>query len=194
MGINPIRGLLPNNLKTNTMSNYYFYNHRYFITFLLEVVKRFKTLYWSQKDEDGEIKSKYETNLDRFKDEVIWPYSNFIYSLNNIPVPSHLSKLQKQLKFSDNCKRLIEIYKNEGYEKVFEEQKNYDKFVIILQDHLSEYIDDNLELVLKEIERQHFTDNAFNGKQSVPSSFKNSALERAKEEMMQNLKKVDFGV
>lgn len=168
-------------------NNYYYYNQQNFINLLIKVSRRFKNPYWLEKDISEEIESKYETNLDRFIDEVIWPYGIFISKLNSIPIPSDRSKLNKQLKFSDNCKKLIEVFKNKGFDKVFEEQKSYDKFVIILQDHLTDYIDDNLESEVKRLEANYYKEMAFSNRNLTPSSLKSDSIERKKQEMMENL-------
>jgi len=163
-------------------NNYFKENFRSFWNFMYETVDRYPYGNW----ESEELREGFKLNI-------VGSYLNFIYSLNNLPINSD-SKLYKQIKFSDKLQTLIARYKTGGFDNAIPNKDAHEKFLEILQDHLSDWLQNNLDDELKIEERNYYSKLAFS-KEDNPVQQMAGKIARDKEDALFNIKnkKVNLG-
>lgn len=156
-------------------TNYFKENFRHFWNFMYETVDRYPYGNW----ESEELREGFKIN-------VVGDYMNFIYNLNFLNINSD-SKLYKQIKFSDKLQTLVSRYKNGGFENAIPNNETHEKFLEILHQHLSDWLQNNLDDELKHAEREYYTKLAFS-KEDNPSQQLANKIARDKEDVLLTLK------
>jgi len=126
-----------------------------------------------------------------FKNLNLAGYREFLYNLSEIEIQAN-SQLYQQYQFCQNLFRLCERYKSIGMDAF---NGNEIKFYELLKDNMWQWLKQDLNLVLKDSERKHYTKLAFDYKNEGNASVQfNSYLASTKEAAMNNIhKKVNFG-
>lgn len=156
-------------------NNYFKENFRPFWNFMYEIVDRYPYGNW----ESEELREGFKIN-------VVGDYMNFIYNLNYLPINSD-SSLYKQIKFSDKLQTLVSRYKIGGFENAIPNKETHEKFLEILQDHLSDWLKNNLDDELKSAEREYYTKVSFS-KDDNPVQQMANKMARDKEDVLLTLK------
>ena len=127
-----------------------------------------------------------EEHRIEFKNLNLSGYREFLYNLNFIEIQSN-SRLYQQYQFCQQLFRLCDRYKSIGNDAF---NGNEIKFYELLKEHMWQWLKQDLDLVLKEAERKHYTKTAFAYKDEPnPSVQFNSYLAKTKEAAMNNIHK-----
>ena len=134
---------------------------------------------------------KSEEHRIEFKNLNLAGYRDFLYQLSNVEIQAN-SQLYQQYQFCQNLFRLCDRYKSIGSDAF---NGNEIKYYELLKENMWQWLKQDLNLVLKESERKHYTKLAFDYKNEGNASVQfNSYLASTKEAAMNNIhKKVNFG-
>lgn len=164
-------------------NNYFKKNHAVLTDMLITVVESYHCGAWETKEQ-----------RDEFKADIILPYVDFIYNLNYLPIQSS-SLLYKQIKFSDKLVNYCTKFQTDGI-KAFVSPEHFLKFVNEWQKHLSDWLLNGLDDVLKKEEAVHYRRAAFDNGSNLNHNF-DSKFERDKEDALFSIKnkfnKVNLG-
>ena len=164
-------------------NNYFKKNHGLLISMLSTVIESYQYGAWETKEQ-----------REDFKADIILPYVDFIYNLNFLSIQSS-SLLYKQIKFSDKLATYCTKFERDGI-KGFVSSELFLKFVNELQSHLSDWLLNGLDDVLKKEEAAHYRKAAFDNGSNLNHNF-DSKFERDKEDALFSIKnklnKVNLG-
>lgn len=130
-----------------------------------------------------------QEDRNNYKD-ILLDYINFLHNLSFVDISQLNIKLNKQRQFLDKLDTLSQRYKSIGDECIPE--KNVEAFLINIQDHMRDWLHNDLDILLKIEEARYF--NTASSKLEMSSG---AGLERKKSEavdvmMNSNRNRVNF--
>ena len=142
-------------------------------------------------DSSSTTEWKNEEHRTEFKNLNLAGYRDFLYKLNDIEINAN-SQLYQQYQFCQQLFRLCDRYKSINMDAF---NGNEIRFYELLKEHMWQWLKQDLDLILKEAERKHYTKIAFDYKNEQNASVQfNSYLASTKEAAMSNIyKKVNLG-
>lgn len=155
-------------------NNYFKKNYSLLISMFSTVIESYQYDAWETKEQ-----------RDDFKENIILPYVDFIYNLNYLSIQSS-SLLYKQIKFSDKLTNYCIKFEKDGI-KGFVSSELFLKFVNEWQAHLSDWLLNGLDDVLKKEEAVHYRKASFDNGSNLNHNF-DSKFERDKEDALFSIK------
>ena len=127
--------------------------------------------------------------LSEFKTEVLWDYTEFLYSLSYINLDIN-SNLYKHWKYSEQINNLC---KQTSGDISNVDSNTIDMFLDKLRDNIKDWYKNKLNVELKEAERKHYTTLAFDYKNDInPSDYSSNRINQLKQEAGKNMNRNKF--
>lgn len=123
--------------------------------YIKENYKVFSNLIYGNVDRLPVKDQEARTN---FKSIVI-DYINFLHDLQFLSIPSY-SSLDKQVQYSKKLFILCDRLKSKSLEEVIPDDA-VEGFCVKLQEHMKDWAHNDLDIELKKLEREHYTNLAF---------------------------------
>jgi hypothetical protein len=134
----------------------------------------------------AEYKLINDEMISEFKLEVLWDYTEFLYSISYLTLDVR-SNLYNHWKYSEQlnnqCKQL------DGLAPSSLPTETINKFLNVLRVNMKDWYKNKLSIELKGIEKKHYTTLAFDYKNDInPSDYSHSRINQLKQEAGKNMK------
>lgn len=130
-----------------------------------------------------------QEDRNNYKD-VLLDYVTFLHNLSFVDVSQLNNKLNKQKTFLDKLDTLSQRYKSIGDEAIPE--KNLEQFLISIQEHMTEWINNDLDIELKIEEARYFNTASSKLEMSAGAGLERKKSEAADVFLNSNRNRVNF--
>lgn len=132
-----------------------------------------------------------QEDRNNYKD-VLLDYSTFLHSLSFVDVSELNIKLNKQRQFLDKLDTLSQRYKSIGNECI--PASNVEQFLTNIQDHMRDWIDNDLDIELRKEETKYFSNASTKLEMNTSTGLERKKSEAVDVLINSNKNRINFGI